>query len=149
MSHEARDKLRVILGQKGYSLTKPRLKTFSLLQRADGPQTTTEIIGQLRDIDKVSVYRTLNLFSELGITHRVWNGFKSKIDLSEEFSPHHHHFTCINCGAVTVLKSDNLEASLHELERDLGFNLRQHSVELSGYCANCKHLNARDLYQLV
>jgi Fur family ferric uptake transcriptional regulator len=132
------EKLKTILSKHGHSLTMPRITVFNALINASEPKTITELAAEVNDIDKVSVYRTLHMFSEIGIVHRVWNGFKSKIELSEEFSPHHHHFTCVKCGTVTTLKSDKLETSLHEMEVDLDFELTQHSVELSGYCANCK-----------
>src|ERR1044071_1920166 len=105
--------LKGILAQHGYSTTKPRRAVFEALLAAHNPKTITQLVKELPDIDKVSVYRTLDVFSKIGITHQVWNGFKSKVELSEAFSPHHHHFTCINCGKVITLKNDSLETKLH------------------------------------
>lgn len=100
--------------------------------------TITQIIEKLPDVDMVSVYRTIQLFEKTGIVHRVLSGLKSKFELSEAFSPHHHHFVCNNCGAAQAIYSQNLEESLHALETQYGFELRQHSVELSGYCQACR-----------
>ncbi len=134
---DANKKLVMLLKKQGCSITKPRVTTFNALLDAHEALTMGQLIERLPEIDTVSVYRTLQLFEKVGVAHRVWNGFKSKIELSEDFSPHHHHFTCSQCGANTVIQSDDLERSLHGLESIYGFDLRQHSVELSGYCKEC------------
>jgi Fur family transcriptional regulator, ferric uptake regulator len=134
------DKLKTLLKKQGYNITKPRVATFEALLEAHEALTIAQIIERLPGIDMVSVYRTLQLFEKAEIVHRVWNGFKSKIELSETFSPHHHHFTCNNCGIAQAIESDELEQSLHALEDQYGFDLRQHSVELSGYCKRCQSI---------
>lgn len=130
-------RLKKLLEEHGKSNTRQRLLVFEALQDMNEPITTVQLVARLKGLDKVSVYRTVKLFGEIGITHRLWTGFQSKIELSEAFSPHHHHFTCIKCGQSISLKSETLETSLHELEKQHGFQLTHHSVELSGYCNNC------------
>jgi Fe2+ or Zn2+ uptake regulation protein len=134
---EPKDKLISLLRKQGYSITKPRTAIFEVLLDAHEALTIAQVIELVPEIDMVSVYRTLQLFEKTDIVHRVWNGFKSKIELSEDFSPHHHHFTCDNCGSSETIKSDELERNLHALESLYDFKLRQHSVELSGYCKKC------------
>ncbi len=131
------DKLRNLLKQRQVSVTKPRLAVFNVLKHMEYPVSVADLSKKMKDVDKVSVYRTIDLFEKVGIVHRIWTGFKSKIELSEEFSSHHHHFTCLKCGATTSLKSEDLENSLRMFESIHGFRLVQHSVELSGYCKNC------------
>jgi Fur family ferric uptake transcriptional regulator len=135
---DSTDKLKALLKKQGHSITKPRLATFDVLLEAHEALTIAQIIEKMPETDMVSVYRTLQLFERTEIIQRVWNGFKSKIELSETFSPHHHHFICNTCGVAQTIKSDELERSLHGLEDKYGFDLRQHSVELSGYCQNCR-----------
>lgn len=135
MDHTTR--LKKILEQHGRSVTRQRLRAFTALQEADEPITTVQLATRLSGLDKVSVYRTVELFQEIGIVHRVWTGFKSKIELAEAFSTHHHHFSCTKCGATIAVESQPLEKSLHDLESKHGFELTQHSVELSGFCAKC------------
>lgn len=139
---EPNDKLKSLLKNKGYSVTKPRITIFNVLMDAHEALTVAQIIEKTTEVDMVSVYRTLQLFEKTGVVHRVWNGFKSKIELSEDFSPHHHHFTCSGCGSSVAIKSDDLERSLHALENVYGFDLRQHSVELGGYCGTCQSKSA-------
>lgn len=135
---DLREKLQRLLTDKGYSVTRQRLAVFEVLLRANTPLSTVRLADQLSEVDKASVYRTVELFEEIGIAQRVWTGFKSKVELSDAFSPHHHHFTCVNCGKVIGVVSDRFEAELKELENKHGFKLTRHSIELSGYCSDCK-----------
>lgn len=130
-------RLQKLLSEKGFSVTRQRLSVFNKLRDAKEPVTVTHLTTLLGDIDKASVYRTVELFEKNGIIHRVWSGFKSKIELSDEFSAHHHHFTCLKCGKTIGLESETLENNLKEFETEYGFKLTQHSVELSGYCQTC------------
>lgn len=137
------DKLRKVLKDKGHSATSTRTKVFEALVQIHKPITVVDLVTRLKAVDKVSVYRTVQLFESIGITHRVWTGFKSKIELSEAFSTHHHHFSCIKCGLTLSIESTAMEKSLHDLEHKHGFELIQHSVELSGYCIKCRTAKVR------
>lgn len=131
------DQVRQILSSNGYSMTKPRRAVFETLANNDQPIIVAALVKQLLAVDRASIYRTVALFEDLGILHRVWTGFKSKVELSETFSPHHHHFSCNACGTIIALDSELLEDSLHELETVNGFRLTQHTVELRGVCQSC------------
>lgn len=136
-------KLRKTLQDNGHSITRARLKTFEALVAAHQPLTVVELAERLVSVDKVSVYRSIHLFESIGVIHKVWTGFKSKVELSEVFSAHHHHFSCILCGHTENITSLALENNLHSIEAEYGFELIQHSVELSGYCMKCSSKNLR------
>jgi Fe2+ or Zn2+ uptake regulation protein len=135
---DSRLKLEKLLKERGHSITRPRLAVFEILQKTTRPLSVAELARKLDKIDRASVYRTVELFEAAGIMHRVWTGFKSRIELSEEFSDHHHHFTCISCRRIISFESQEIEDYLEELEAANEFKLTHHSVELSGYCKNCK-----------
>lgn len=118
------------------SLTVPRRLVFEAL--LEGPTTPVNLAEALsRQIDRATVYRTVDLFERLGVVNRVWQGFKSHVELSEIFLPHHHHALCQRCGSVLDISSTELEQTLAKLARDYGFLTVEHSVELSGYCSEC------------
>lgn len=131
------DQVRQILSGNGYSMTRPRMAVFEVMAAHDQPITVAALSKQIFDVDRASIYRTVGLYEELGILHRVWTGFKSKVELSETFSPHHHHFSCNSCGVIVALDSELLEDSLHQLESANNFRLTQHTVELRGICGAC------------
>lgn len=131
-------KLQAVLAEHGYKVTTARKQVYSALANATQPLCNSEIINNVSGIDKVSVYRTLELYESIGISHRVWNGFKSKVELSDSFSPHHHHFTCDTCGKVISFRNKDIEKLLHSAEATLNVSIRHHVVELSGVCKDCE-----------
>lgn len=131
-------RLGSLLRDNGYSLTHQRIQVFEALTKYEEPVTVVQLARNLSNVDKVSVYRTVDVFEKIGVIHRVWTGFKSKIELSDIFSSHHHHFICIKCGKTIGLESEKLEQDLKDFEQKYGFELIQHSVELSGHCQSCK-----------
>ncbi len=136
---EQTERLKSLLAEQDYRVTKPRLEVFKALAVTHDPLSTVEIANQLQGaVDRVSVYRVIDVFEKVGIIHRVWMGFKSKVELSEAFSPHHHHFTCIKCGKTTGLRSEGLENELGVLEKANNFTLTHHSIELKGICEGCQ-----------
>lgn len=133
------DLLTDTLKSAGYSLTKPRLAVFTALQ-AGKPRSMRELILDLSSvIDRASIYRTIELFEKLGIVVRVQSGWKYKIELSDAFLPHHHHLTCLNCGRVVSYEEpDELENLISKIASQHGFVPKDHSMEISGLCPQCR-----------
>lgn len=133
------DDLGAILKRGGYSLTKARKTVFDLLRNEDA-QTMRVIVQRARGgIDRATIYRTVELFEELGIVHRVNIGWKYKIELSDVFLDHHHHFYCTNCGNTFNLKSSSmLETMIDSLTSKEGFSPRWHQLEMYGLCPACQ-----------
>ncbi|MGH7195487.1 MAG: Fur family transcriptional regulator [Candidatus Saccharimonadales bacterium] len=133
------DKLRITLRENGYSLTAPRQIVFAALQNQE-PQTIRQLVTACSSqIDRASVYRTFQLFEKLNIVQRLQIGWKYKIELSDEFSRHHHHLSCLVCGAVVPFKQDEiLEKRLYKLSKIQGFKPQDHQLEIRGVCQNCQ-----------
>jgi len=136
------EKLASTLKSRGYSLTKPRQAFFSALQSGT-PRTMHELSMDLSSVmDRASIYRTVELFEELGIVVRVQQGWKYRIELSDQFSPHHHHITCLNCGRVLSFDEPaGLDRLLNEIAIKCGFTNKYHSLEISGLCPECRKLS--------
>lgn len=130
-------KLKDVLTHHGSKLTRGRARVYEVLQAADRPLSNQQLIALLPDIDRVSVYRTIDLFESVGIAHRIWNGFKSAVELSETFSTHHHHFSCTACRTVISFKNDAIEQALHDAATNLSLSVTGHVVELQGLCGQC------------
>lgn len=128
--------LAEILKAKGYSVTQPRRAVFDTLDRF-GALSCSELANKNSGIDRATVYRTVELFEELGVIHRIWLGFKSKVELSEMFNPHHHHFFCVECGQAYEIEDSDLENVLRQIATSSGHDLKEHSVELKGVCSKC------------
>lgn len=119
------------LTNAGYRLTSPRKRIAAWLEAHSGLFTAADILQSNKSLDKVSVYRTLELFTELDLIHPA--GKRGDSTLYEKHSDqHHHHISCTGCG-----KSDCVPCSLAQV-RAPGFADVHHTVVMTGLCNTCK-----------
>lgn len=134
--------LKKLLGSQGYKLTAPRMQVFAYLKQ-NGPVKLPDLASALANsIDRASTYRTIDLFTRLGITQQLILGGKKVVELTDDFMHHHHHLSCLQCGKLATLSDSKLEAALSKALRDLKFTHISHQIEVGGYCQNCAKLNA-------
>lgn len=128
--------LAVTLRNKGYSLTKPRRELFLALLNQE-PLSVDQLIARVHH-DRSSIYRNITIFIESGIIHRLPIGWKYKLELSDEFSTHHHHATCQECGTVITLDEEpGMESMINLMAVRSGFKPKSHQLELIGSCKSC------------
>ena len=133
-----KDIFATMLRDNGYSLTKSRQAVFTVLSEGN-PLTMSELVKLCHSIDRASVYRSVELFEKIGVAHRLYTGWKYRIELSESFDHHHHHATCTNCGRNVVLEEDPaFETAIQRLASQYKFSVTSHQVELSGLCEMCR-----------
>ena len=127
-----------MLKQHGYSLTTGRLLVFQFLWHKP-PIEIGGLYRQLEDkMDRASLYRTIKLFEQIGVAHRISIGWKYKIELAEAFSHHHHHLTCAECGrVVAVIEDEVIESRIHQLADQHKVRLTSHQLEIQGICGKC------------
>jgi len=130
-----------IFSKANLRLTTPRIAIFTALKESDNPLTTTEIIAACPDIDKVSVYRTIKLFTTLNVVTPITRGWKQLYELSAPFHPHHHHMTCTVCGSVVDIKSPQIETLVQKISEQYSFIPSSHHFEMQGICQSCSHLS--------
>lgn len=126
-----------LLANKGYRITKPRQAVFQVLHDSHSPLQIGEIAKRCHSIDRVSVYRTIELFTQLGIAAAVPLGWKQRYELTDPFKAHHHHLHCTLCGALIDIHSQKLEQLVAAITSDYGFIPREHKFEVSGMCSKC------------
>lgn len=138
MSTEDTTRFKQILKEHGYSTTAARVATFQLLISPE-PQSMAQLISKANGaIDRVSVYRNIELFEKLGIVHRIYTGWKYKLELSDDFVAHHHHLTCLSCGAMIDIEDEaHIDEFIHTIAKQHSFTPRRHQFEIDGYCKNC------------
>ncbi|MDQ3019504.1 MAG: transcriptional repressor [Bacteroidota bacterium] len=132
------EEFKVILNSRSQRITSPRLEILSTLKSNHNPLTISEIHGKIKNkkIDLATVYRTINLFTGLGIVNEI--DFKDEYKRYELVYDrhHHHHIVCKKCKRV-----ENVEACVLEgLEKFLnkrGYTDISHSLEFFGVCENC------------
>lgn len=125
------------LAAKGYRMTKPRQEIFAVLGHA--PQSVVEIMNELNkkelQIDKVTIYRTLTSFVELGIVEETQ--FKNKISVYElADQDHHHHVVCEACGKIEDIHLDE-NLLVQAAKKNSSFQITSHHLEFFGLCKKC------------
>lgn len=133
MDHQLRELLR----KQTLRTTTARQTVFSVLK--GGPALTT---AELRNrtagrLDTASLYRTLKLFRSLGVVQDVVVAGRRKIELTDAFSPHHHHISCTRCNTMTAIHDDAFERQITRLATTYGFTHESHSFEITGLCPAC------------
>jgi Fur family ferric uptake transcriptional regulator len=133
------DELIKALDASGLSLTKPRLLVFNVLSEY-GPLSMKELVQRIDGaIDRASVYRIINVFEEIAIVTRINIGWKYKIELSDQFSSHHHHLNCLHCGKIIDIEPPRLvEVAIEDLARDYQFEIKSHQIDITGICHDCQ-----------
>lgn len=134
--------LKTLLKENGSSLTRSRRLVFDLLLNQE-PQTMQVLASRANgEVDRATIYRSIELFERLGIVNRLNIGWKYKVELSEIFSGHHHHMSCTNCGKITSLPpSPMLETMIDSVAAKTSFSPRGHSLEVYGLCPACSQLD--------
>lgn len=136
MQHKA-PSLESYLKEHSYSVTKPRQFVFDTLNNSE-PLTMNQLINKLKgQVDRVTVYRVIELFEKLHIVHRITIGWKYKLELSEGFRSHHHHITCTRCDRIESIEDPTLEAVVSSIATQRHFTLSSHHIELQGLCQQC------------
>jgi len=117
----------------GYKTTPQRLAILGAIA-AEQHQSMEEIRDRCRGVGLVTVYRTLDLLSELGVVRRLDLGDGPRYEMAED---HHHHLICEGCGSVAEFEQCPLDpARLPRVWSD--FDVRAHSLEVYGTCADCR-----------
>src|SRR5688572_32837314 len=93
MSNDTKRFTDTLRAQK-VSVTTPRIEIFETLSKAERPLKNGEVARRTPNVDRASVYRTLELFAKLGITQTTIQGWTPLVELAEPFRVHHHHMTC-------------------------------------------------------
>lgn len=117
----------------GYKATPQRLAVLEAVA-AEQHQSFEGIRASCPEVGMVTVYRTLDLLSALGLVRRLDLGDGPRYELAED---HHHHLICEGCGKITEFERCPLD--LRDFS-DVGgdFEVRAHSLEVYGACSDCR-----------
>lgn len=95
-------------------------------------------------IGYTTVYRTLKLLTESGLAHERQFG-----DGQARYEPvtaeeHHDHLICLKCGTITEFENKKIEKLQDEVAKQHGFEVKNHKLELYGYCRKCQKVRDKD-----
>jgi Fur family ferric uptake transcriptional regulator len=95
--------------------------------------------AQGRSVGRASVYRVLELLSELRLVQRIDVGQGvARYERHQPDGDHHHHLVCDQCGRVAPFEDPALEQAIARVSRRLSFAVDDHDVVLHGACGDCR-----------
>ena len=136
------------LQERDYKLTPQRQLVVQTLLRYPEKHLCAEDVYHLvrqenPDIGLATVYRTLDLLSELEVLRKIEFGDgRTRYELREQ-AHHHHHLICTACGKVEEFGEDLLEALEEQVGRQTGFRVTDHQVKFYGLCSACQEAPAQ------
>jgi Fur family transcriptional regulator, ferric uptake regulator len=129
------------LRRHGLRLTPQREKVLSVLhgvsRAASAEEIFTLVAQKDASVDRSTVYRTLDLLSEMGLAAVIDSGEKQRrYELSGVEAPH-LHLVCRSCGQIIGVELGRLQPLLDELKTNFHFNIDLSSLSLQGLCDTC------------
>ena len=133
--------IKTILKKNKLSVTDSREKILSLFLHGEGALAHGDIEKKAGEkFDRVTVYRTLQVFVEKGIIHTIPtadNSIRYALCRDECSEGHHHdhhiHFVCDKCNMTYCL--DNIATPSVNLPA--GYEVKQIEMVVEGICKNC------------
>ena len=128
--------IKKILKESNMKATEQRLAVFGLLHEAGHPLSAVDIKNKLKGMDQVTIYRTLEQFTEIGLISKL--ALSSNRAHYEYSLKHHHHAVCTKCGLV-----EEIEGCLAPTAKKIVKNAKKftmitgHSMEFFGICHLC------------
>ena len=139
------------IGKGGIELTPHRKSVLTILTqsvRALSPKMILKEVSKKQSMDKVTLYRILDLFVERGILRRVSavHG-TAHYELScEEHHPVHPHFVCRDCGMMECLDELDFTSVKNSLKKTRTIEAEDIDLKLEGLCVRCKKIDRKDNY---
>ena len=132
----------LLLDKTGLKKTDSRIALLNLLLKNKKPLSVKDIISKL-SVDKVTMYRTLEVMTKKGLIRRVDTGEREAQYEIIDHTHDHHHVICLDCKKVsdfTGCDADSLITRALKQVKDFK-KITHHSFDLFGICNTCAKNN--------
>lgn len=132
------------LQERGIRLTRQRQILLDLMDES-GLHLDAEQLYQLAKkkdpkINRVTVYRTINMLKEVGLVDELdlmhWSGGQHYYE--SRLKQEHAHVICLRCGKVEEFFGEPLRKIRRQVESQFGFQVLLCRTEVGGYCPRCR-----------
>ena len=126
-------------------MTRQRRVILDELRKVRSHPTADELYARVRRrlprISLGTVYRNLNILTELGIIHTLeLAGNQKRFDGTCD---EHYHVRCLGCGRVDDVPAAPSAAIVNRIRRKLHYEIIGHRLEFVGYCPRCRKRRTR------
>jgi Fur family ferric uptake transcriptional regulator len=126
-----------ILREHKNRVTPERVAIFSFL-KTKHLFSYNDIAEEFPKIWRASIFRTLNLFLEIGVIRKLelW-GSAASYELQDSSHHHHEHMRCSKCSSIINFESENICKKIFVEAKKIWFKITSHSIGVLGTCKNC------------
>ena len=126
----------------GLGHTPNRHRVLEVIGNNSSPLSAQQIYETLKrtdNINRVTVYRILDLLVDKGLVERINGGGRSFVYglAPSEYHPAHPHFLCKSCGNLECLNPQSLNVDLQPMQRTFAGVIEHVEVRVDGVCKNC------------
>lgn len=143
-----RERFKQLLRENGLKVTSQRILILEVLEKRPDKHLTAEEIYEFvqkenPDIGLATVYRTIQLLSELNLIEKLNLGdghirYEIGKQGQDDNVHRHHHLICLSCDKILSFEGDLLEQLENTIEDTMDFEVVDHEVKLYGYCRECR-----------
>lgn len=131
-----------LLQSGGLDPTPNRVRVLAAVGNNPSPIRAQEIfatVSRTAAINRVTVYRILDLLVEKGLAERLSTGGRSRLYgiAPNANHPAHPHFHCRRCDALQCLEPGSLTVDTGEIRRSFAGEIRAVEVRVEGICSLC------------
>ncbi|UCG13651.1 MAG: transcriptional repressor [Deltaproteobacteria bacterium] len=132
-----------LLETSGLGHTPNRLSVLQVIGNSPHPLSAQEIIehsSRVQNVNRVTVYRILDLLVEKKLVERISAGdrsFRYGLAPNTNHRPH-SHFYCLECGEMECLSPDCINLDMESLERSFLGLIERVEVRFDGICEDCR-----------
>lgn len=131
-----------MLETTGLEATTNRLQVLQTLGESSSPLTAAHILKKVEQhhpINKVTVYRILDILVEKNLLERLSTGTRTTyfgMAPNKHHAPHPHFF-CTVCGRIKCLSSESIHIDTTRLSVTSHAQIQRIEVRIEGICERC------------
>lgn len=141
---ETPGRLQAELMSRGLRMTRQRRTILLIVETATTHLDASQILRKAQridpGIDRVTVYRTLNLLKRHGLIDELdlMHLEGEKHFYERRPARDHMHMACLRCGKIMEFESNLFERLKGQIQRECHFHIVVTRLEMGGYCAKCR-----------
>lgn len=126
----------------GLKNTRCRENILQILEHSERPLTAEEIFLEVKrsgeDACLSTVYRSLEALAAKDVVRKAASAENGSAMFELNRNVHRHYLICLNCHHMIPVENCPLGELEKSLEKETGFSVTGHSLEIYGYCAECR-----------
>ncbi len=132
---------------QNHPLTSQRRLLLEILNDAEGHIDAKELYRRAskknKSICPATIYRSLNLFKELGLVDQMSLGMERRYYEIKK-SSENYYFVCRECGKIIKFRNPQFKKMIEAIQMKHRFNVTKTELCLEGYCPECDEKDNRD-----